>query len=128
MRTLTRIRAGVLYPFRTRRRAALSVLALAAAGVLAWYGASGLLFRRSLAAAERSLAAYDFPAAREHLRECARLRPSDAPAHLLAAQAARRDGDLDAAEAQLRLYRKLAGMTADGRLEGGGGIRRPNSA
>jgi Flp pilus assembly protein TadD len=115
--TSDRLRHVLLYPVRTPRRGLLIVLLLAAAGGLAWYGERTVRFRREYAAAEQALARYDFPLARERLRECLRLRPDDPGVRLLAAQAARRDGDLDEAEEHLDRYRELAGSTPEGVLE-----------
>ena len=88
MPTLRRLRSALLSPFRSRRRALSSVVALAALGFAAWYGARLYLFHRDLGAAEEALAQYDFPAAREKLRDCLAFRPRHPEALLLAARAA----------------------------------------
>jgi Flp pilus assembly protein TadD len=85
----------------------LAALLLLPAGYLSWYGVCLLRFRRDRDEAERALAEYDFAVARGRLAECVRLWPRDAATRLLAAQAARRDGDLDAAEQQFDVYRTL---------------------
>src|SRR5947209_5966264 len=92
---------------RLPRWVLLAALLLAPAAYLSWYGACLLRFRRDRAEAEGALAEYDFAAARARLAECVRLWPRDPAARLLAAQAARRDGDLDAAEQQLEAFRTL---------------------
>lgn len=117
MRTPGRLRTWLLYPVRTPRRAVLTALLLAAAGAVGWYAERVVRFNRSREAAERALAGYDFPAARRRLAECVRLRPDDPAVRLLAAQAARRDGALDEAQAHLDRHRDLAGSTPEGLLE-----------
>jgi tetratricopeptide (TPR) repeat protein len=92
---------------RRRRWLLLAALLLVLSAYPAWYGVCLLRFRRDRAEAEQALAAYDFAGARGHLASCLRLWPSDPPTRLLAAQAARRDGDLAAAEEQLEAYRTL---------------------
>jgi tetratricopeptide (TPR) repeat protein len=94
---------------RRRRWLLLGALLLILAAYPGWYGVCILRFRRDRAEAERALAAYDFAAARGRLAGCLRLWPSDPATHLLAAQAARGDGDLTAAEEQLEAYRALRG-------------------
>jgi tetratricopeptide (TPR) repeat protein len=97
------------HPFRF-----LVVIALlGAAGYLIWWITPGARFRRELTQAENALIAYDFFEARRHLARCLELRPDDSTARLLAAQAARRDGDLDAAVDQLVAYRELVGESTD---------------
>jgi Flp pilus assembly protein TadD len=112
------LRDWLLFPLRRPGRALVAAGLLALAGWLAWYGLAVLRFRQERAAAEQALAAYDFAAARRHLAECRRLWPADRDACLLAARAARRDGDLDAAEERLTDFRRLGGPTAAGTLEG----------
>jgi len=112
-----RLRSALLFPFRSRRRALSSVVALAALGFAAWYGARLYLFHRDLGAAEEALAQYDFPATREKLRDCLAFRPRHPEALLLAARAARRDGALDEARAHLTRYYEREGLTAEWRLE-----------
>jgi tetratricopeptide (TPR) repeat protein len=101
---------------RRRRWLLLAALLLALSAYPGWYGVCLLRFRRDRAAAEKALAEYDFAAARDRLASCLRLWPSDPPTRLLAAQAARRDGDLAAAEEHLEAYRTLR--------DGGGGPER----
>ncbi|MDB5312454.1 MAG: tetratricopeptide repeat protein [Gemmataceae bacterium] len=118
MRTPDRLRARLLSPVRTRRRAVVSAAVLLATAALAWYGVRAARFDTAYTAAEQALAGYDFPAARDRLRECARLRPRAPAVWLLAAQAARRDGDLDEAAAHLARYQQLEGRSSpDGELE-----------
>jgi Flp pilus assembly protein TadD len=95
----------------------LTVLLVLAAGLLGWYGVPLVRAHLALDRAEAALARYDFPAAREHARLATDLRPRNPTAWLLAARAARRDGDLDAADNHLRRYTALAGPTPEGRLE-----------
>jgi tetratricopeptide (TPR) repeat protein len=95
-----------------------AALLLLPAGYLSWYGICLLRFCRDRAEAEKSLAEYDFAAARGRLAECVQLWPRDPATRLLAAQAARRDGDLDGAEQQLDAYRTLCrGPTPEKQLE-----------
>jgi Flp pilus assembly protein TadD len=112
-----RLRRAARACVRTRRRAVLTAAALAALGLLAWHGVRLYRADRAVARAGAALARYDFGAARDHLRAAADLRPRDPAVWLLAAQAARRDGDPAAAKAHLRRYQALAGTTPDGRLE-----------
>jgi predicted Zn-dependent protease len=92
----------LLFPVRTRRRAAATVtLVLALLAVAGWYGLSALRFQREQTAAREALSRYDFPEARRRLESCLKRRPNDQTTLLLAAQAARRDGMLDDAEKYL---------------------------
>jgi Flp pilus assembly protein TadD len=93
---------------RFRRWLLLAAL-LIPVGYLSWYGFCWLRFHRDRAEAERALAQYDFALARGRLAECLRLWPRDPATRLLAAQAARRDGDVDAAEQQLDAFRLATG-------------------
>lgn len=63
-------------------------------------------------AALRALERYDFDEAREHLEQYLSVYPDDGEVRLLAAQTARRQGDFNEAESQLRRARQL-GMAAD---------------
>ncbi len=118
MRTPGQIARAALYPIRTRRRALVAVAFVLLFSGPAWYGVNVARASRARQAGERALAAYDFPAARERLQEAARLRPREASVWLLAAQAARRDGDYAAAGEYLKRYEALAGvLTPEGRLE-----------
>jgi Flp pilus assembly protein TadD len=118
VRTLGRIRNWLLYPVATRRRALITAVVLLAAAYPAWYGVRVLRAHLAYSAAEQALADYDFPKARERLDEAARLRPRRPDTWLLAAQAARRDGDYAQARDHLERYEKLAGLsTPEGRLE-----------
>jgi tetratricopeptide (TPR) repeat protein len=118
MRAPDRLRRAAACCFRTRRRTQLTVLLTLAVGWLAWSGVGLVRAAVARAAAERALAAYDFPTARARLAEAVRLRPRYSGAWLLAAQAARRAGDLPAAKSHLDRFCALAGVTApDGRLE-----------
>jgi tetratricopeptide (TPR) repeat protein len=66
-------------------------------------------FSRHLQAAREAEGRFDFPAAREHLAVCLRLRPEDPGARLLAARAARRAGDYPAASEHLDALRERGG-------------------
>jgi predicted Zn-dependent protease len=117
MRPFDRLRPAARAAFRTRRRAAVSGLVLLAVGFAAWHAVRLTRGHFAFERAQDALARYDFPAAREHARQAADLRPRKADVWLVAAQAARRDGDADAARAHLRRYRAAAGEDPDGRLE-----------
>src|ERR1700730_13996075 len=104
-----RLRNWFRFPRRHPGWSLWAVLLLGLTGHLIWHGARALWFRRELDQAERALAEYDFVAARQRLAQWIRLKPRDPLARLLAAQAARRDGDLKAAEEQLDICRDLAG-------------------
>jgi Flp pilus assembly protein TadD len=117
MRVFDRLRRATRACFRTRRRTQLSVLLLLAAGLLAWHAVRLTRAHFAFARAEEALARYDFAAAREHVKLAGELRPRKSAIWLLAAQAARRDGDLAEAENHLRRYKALAGKTPEGRLE-----------
>lgn len=118
MRVFEWPRRAVRACFRTRRRAQLSVLLLLAVGALAWYAGRVVRARLAVAEAEEAVARYDFPAARDRLRLAARLRPRQPAIWLLAAQTARRDGDLVEARDHLTRYEAQTGaLTPEGRLE-----------
>jgi tetratricopeptide (TPR) repeat protein len=72
-----------------------------------WYGVRIFQFRSDRAEAEKALAVYDFATARVRLAACLRLWPTDRSTRLLAVQAARRDGDLAAAEELLEASQPL---------------------
>lgn len=117
MRILDRLRRTARAGFRTRRRTILSTLALLTLGFLAWHAARLTRAHLAFERAEEALQRYDFAAAREQVRLAAELRPRKPAVWLLAAQAARRDGDVNEAKSHLRRYKTLAGDTPDGRLE-----------
>jgi tetratricopeptide (TPR) repeat protein len=95
-----------------------------ALGVLVVAGVSGGLFgrywwtRHQLGAARDLLADLQFEEAGRLLDNYLHVRPSDAEAHLLAAQARRRAGDADAAEFHLNECERLGGQTPASSLEG----------
>jgi Flp pilus assembly protein TadD len=117
VRTLDRLRTGFLFPFRTLRRAILSIVVIAAVSYLGWYGVRLIRFHDSNSAAESALAVHDFPAARGHLDAALVLRPRDPETLLLAAQAARRGDAPEEAELFLARYREVAGFTDQWKLE-----------
>lgn len=67
--------------------------------------------------AEQALVDYDFGGARRELAILLTIDPENAAGWLLAAQASRREGDLDEAKKASRKYRAIAGITPEGRLE-----------
>lgn len=117
MRLLGRLRRAAGACVRTRRRAVLTALVLLAVALAAWHAVRLTRADYAVSRAEEALARYDFPAAREELRQAADLRPGHPAIWLLAAQAARRDGDPAEARRHLQRYTDLAGTTPDGRLE-----------
>ena len=86
-------------------------------------GVSGGLFglhwwtRHQLRTAEHLLADLRFEEAGQLLDDYLRIRPSDAAAHLVAARAKRRAGDLEAAEHHLDEFDRLQGQTPASSLE-----------
>jgi predicted Zn-dependent protease len=67
--------------------------------------------------ARKAIAALDFAEARRHLTICLELRPDNPYLHFLAAQTARRDGDLDTAEQHLLACQRLEDVLDDVTLE-----------
>ncbi len=104
---LSRLRHWFSDAKRRPAQLAAAALVLAATGYLLLLGWEAWEFRQAKGAAQDALAHYEFPEARRQLARCLQLRPDDAPCHLLAAQAARRAGDLDAAQQHLDRYRDL---------------------
>src|SRR5438445_108681 len=76
---------------------------LAALGLAGWVIAGQVGVWRHLRAGKEALGRHDARSAREHLAHCVRAWPASAEAHFLAAQAARRSGEL--AEARRHLDR-----------------------
>jgi Flp pilus assembly protein TadD len=97
---------------------------LLALGVLVVAGVSGGLSgrywwtRHQLGTAKNLLADLQFEEAGRLLDNYLRIRPFDAEAHLLAAQARRRAGDAEAAEYHLNESERLEGQTPASSLEG----------
>jgi predicted Zn-dependent protease len=113
-----RLRDWLNFPRRRPGLALVGALALGLAVFLLWLGARVVWFHRAWGEAEKALTEYDFPEARRRLAECVRLRPNTPAVRLLAAQAARRDGDLEAAEAELDRCDRLTRLpTAESKLE-----------
>jgi tetratricopeptide (TPR) repeat protein len=109
---------GLCRPGRARTgRTLLLVLLLAlmvSAGiVLGAYGWTEYEYRSALAALER----HDLAQAQEHLNFFLKIRAHNAQAHLLAARVARRGGDFESAERELRAYEKLQHTSPEGALE-----------
>lgn len=90
-----------------RKRLLVAAVALAVAGLLAAWGGRHLWAYRHSRAAERALARYRPAEALGHLQKALKVWPDSAATHLLAAQAARRAGDFDAAEHHLDEHRRL---------------------
>jgi tetratricopeptide (TPR) repeat protein len=80
-----------------------------AAGVGTYYLVRHLRYLAQYQAAEEALARRDFRQAAAHLRVCLDARPGDLSARLLAAQAARRQGDLAQAAEHLSAYEAANG-------------------
>src|SRR5258708_38564619 len=102
------------------RRPLASLLAAVLLSLSGWGGYEGYKSLRTWnheRAARLALAERDFKVARDHLRTCLDLRPNNASTPFLAAQAARRGRDLDAADGQLLICQRLEDMTDDVTLE-----------
>ncbi len=87
------------------------LLLLALAGLGAWYACRYAWGKAALASARAALQGRDFSAAQAHLARCLDVWPPDAPTLLLAAQTARRAGDLKEANRLLRDYQQQHGVT-----------------
>ena len=114
---LRSLQNALRYCTRTWRPVLLCLLVGASIAPLAYYGIWKIRFDRSYSSARASLDEYDFPAARERLAECARLRPDEPTVWLLAAQVARRDGALEDAESHLARYKQLSNGTPEGKIQ-----------
>jgi tetratricopeptide (TPR) repeat protein len=105
---------------RAARRPAAVVLVLALLGLLgggAWYLGRQVWADHHFRAAQLALKRRDFAAAGDHLAVCLRVWPRDLAAHVLAARAARRAGDLAEAERRLDHCAGLPGLSGDLELE-----------
>jgi Flp pilus assembly protein TadD len=105
----SRLRQWLRFPFENPVLGVLLTILFLLLGYVAWLGGCDLWVRWDRAEAEKALAEYDFAEARRRLAHCIQLRPSDPDLRILAAQTARRDGDLSSAEEQLDAYHKLIG-------------------
>jgi Flp pilus assembly protein TadD len=90
------------------------VLLLGLVGYGGWLAGCALWVRWDRGEAEKALAEYDFGEARRRLERCIRVRPHDPVLRLLAAQTARRDGDLETADQHLDVHRDLVGEPSPG--------------
>src|SRR5262249_57385352 len=96
-----RFSAWFRFPVRHPGQVLVAALILGLAGFLLWLGGRVAWCRWDRARAERALAEYDFTEARQAAAECIRLQPHHPAIRLLAARAARPDGDLQEAGEQL---------------------------
>jgi predicted Zn-dependent protease len=113
-----RLRRFLLFPRRYPFRSLLLTSLLTICGYLFWQATPGAQFHREYDEAQRTLSEFDFAAARGHLAECIRLRPDDPNVRLMAAQTARRDGDLEAADQLLGEYHQFfSDVNPEERLE-----------
>jgi Flp pilus assembly protein TadD len=78
-------------------------------GFAAWRVGREVWASHEFRSAERALEQGDFGAARAHLAHCLRQWPEDRETRFMAAQAARRDGDLADADRLLGEYKRLGG-------------------
>src|SRR5689334_8702046 len=89
------------------------LLLLASTLIVVGLGLSGVLFwpadQSGIQAAQEALARRDFSAARGHLKTYLSQHPDDLSALLLAAEAARRDGDYPAAQDRLAEFKRAKG-------------------
>jgi predicted Zn-dependent protease len=96
-------------PFR-RRRGALALFLLALViGVGGWLTGRHIWAEYHYRAARRALERYRLPEAQQHLDQCLQVWPSSFEVRLLAAQTARRLGDLEAAERHLACCQEIRG-------------------
>jgi tetratricopeptide (TPR) repeat protein len=99
------------------RKSWIALLVLAVGAVAVYKGGFHVWGVYHYRAAQQALAQRDFAQASVHLEKCVALWPSDAPVRLLAAQTARRDGDLGEARKHLRIYRQKQGSAETTALE-----------
>jgi Tfp pilus assembly protein PilF len=105
-------------PWLPRLRLVVGLLAaVAALGLAASFGGGALAAWYHNAAGERALLRRDFGAALAHAEAGLRLKPDSGRGRLLAVRAARRSGDLDAAERHLAACAGLPGVEDDVTLE-----------
>lgn len=93
------------------------VLFLAVAALVAWQIWRYHWIRGHYDAAKEALQRRDFRQASAHLSKCVRASPNDPSILLLAAQAARRQGDLDLAGQRLSEYREAGGPSVPLEME-----------
>ena len=91
---------------RTRQLLVLAV-ALTVLAIGGWFGGRQALAWHRLRLAEQDLQRNQPRRARQRLDFCLRIHPNDPTAHLLAARAARKSGDLDAAASHLLACQRL---------------------
>jgi tetratricopeptide (TPR) repeat protein len=95
------------------RHALIAVVLCGAAAFAGYHLRAWLHYRAALASLER----YHFAEAREHLAVSLQAWPSSCRAHLLAARAARLDGDFAQAEQHLQICQQASPTDPDGLLE-----------
>jgi tetratricopeptide (TPR) repeat protein len=96
----------------TRTKVVLVLLLLAAAFATYW-SVEQLRALHHYRAAQVALASRSFSQANGHLNQCLAIWPRDTSVRLLAAQTARRRGNLDEARQELRVFQQLKGSEQD---------------
>jgi predicted Zn-dependent protease len=102
------------------RRPFLSFLLLGLLLLVLWAGFQSIRFTQAWhheREARKAIEARDFAGARGHLTICLEIKPDNPNLHFLAAQTARRDGDLDTAEQHLLACQRLEDVLDDVTLE-----------
>jgi tetratricopeptide (TPR) repeat protein len=94
-----------------------ALLLLGLTGLAIWFAIASLVFEYHFQKARSALAADQFDLAKEHIANCLRSSPESGRTHFLAAQIARRSGDLKVAERQLADSQRLLNFTDDIALE-----------
>jgi tetratricopeptide (TPR) repeat protein len=96
---------------RSKRRLVLLLVLAVVAGLGVWQGGRVAWGKWELRAARTALLRRDFAGARAHLDRCLGIWPHDAETLVLAAQAARRGGDLGEANRLLREHQQFHGIS-----------------